>query len=127
MNPVRLVRRWVNAWLDPLLSRPADALDRILAIADAKVKPPFRRVEAAADAAPRRPFRAPEVPLRQVGLAALMCGVLFFYQRNVKEGKGGFEYIYNNLRNNDYDYPDKTRAKMLADESCRLGVYCIGK
>jgi hypothetical protein len=68
-----------------------------------------------------------DTKLRQVGLAALMCGVLFFYQRNVKEGKGGFEYIYNNLRNNDYDYPDKTRAKMLADESCRLGIYCIGK
>lgn len=71
MNPLRLVMRWLGALLDPILSRPADALDRVLAIADAKVKPPFRRVEAAPDAAPRRVFRAPEVPLRQVGLAQL--------------------------------------------------------
>lgn len=71
MNPLRLVKRWLGALLAPILSRPADALDRVLVIADAKVKPPFRRVEAAHDAAPRRPFRAPEVPMRQVGLAQL--------------------------------------------------------
>ncbi|MFO0954814.1 MAG: hypothetical protein U0835_27365, partial [Isosphaeraceae bacterium] len=65
------VRRWLTAPFDSILSRPGDPLDRVLAVADAKIKPAFRRVEAAPDAAPRHLFRAPEVPVRELGFARL--------------------------------------------------------
>ncbi len=63
--------RFLSRLLDPILSRPNGMLDRILAVTDAKVKGPFRRIEAAPDAAPRHRFLAPEVPMRELHFSSL--------------------------------------------------------
>jgi hypothetical protein len=59
-----------------------------------------------------------------VTAALLLCNV-FFYCSNITEGKGGFEFISNNIKNNVYDYPDQARAKKMADDACNAGIYCI--
>lgn len=63
--------RFLSWVLDPILSRPNDGLDRVLAITDAKIAGAFRRVEAAPDAAPRHRFRAAEVPMRELAFGRL--------------------------------------------------------
>jgi len=68
---MRWLRRALSWLLDPILSRPNGMLDRILAITDAKVTEPFRRIEAAPEAAPRHRFRAPEVPMRELHVSGL--------------------------------------------------------
>jgi len=65
-NPVRWVGRLLGRLLDPILSRPGDPLDRLLAFTDAKLEGRFRWVEASADAAPRHRFQAREVPMREM-------------------------------------------------------------
>ena len=64
-------RKLLARLLRPALSRPADMLDRILAVTDAKVRGPFRRVEASADAAPRHRFTAPLIPMRELAFQHL--------------------------------------------------------
>ncbi|MEO0600852.1 MAG: FAD-dependent oxidoreductase [Myxococcota bacterium] len=66
MNPLRLLGQFLNWLLDPILSRPGDPLDRVLAYTDAKLTGRFRQIEAAPDAPPRHRFEAPEVPLREM-------------------------------------------------------------
>lgn len=58
----------------------------------------------------------------------LSCAILylmFIYAENYNEGKNAFEAQYALLKNTDFGYPDKVRAKQVTDESCKLGIYCI--
>ena len=51
--------------------------------------------------------------------------MLSVFVQNREWGKSGFEVEYTRLINPDFVYPDKQRAKLVTEESCRLGIYCI--
>ncbi len=51
--------------------------------------------------------------------------LIYMYTINYSEGKICFEGFTNGLKFTDYGYDDKAAAKKIADESCRLGIYCI--
>jgi len=51
--------------------------------------------------------------------------LLYVYSINYPHGKMCFEAFSTNLKHDDYGYGDKEAAKKIADESCRLNIYCI--
>ena len=61
-----------------------------------------------------------------VGGAGL-CLVAINYVPNYRHGKSGFNYLNETLQKSDYYYPvqGKNDAKNIADQACRLNIYCI--
>ncbi len=51
--------------------------------------------------------------------------MLVFYNMNFRGGVKGLTFLKKTLTTTDYYYPDKKAARELADESCRLNIYCI--
>ena len=47
------------------------------------------------------------------------------YAGNFKFGKSGFERQTTRAELYDYYYPDKKRAKMIAENVCKEGIYCL--
>lgn len=53
--------------------------------------------------------------------------LLFVYQRNYRIGKNEFVNMNNTIHVEEFDYPNKERAKMITEEACKRGIYCIDK
>ncbi len=51
--------------------------------------------------------------------------VLFIYKADIDDGEKAFQYYYNSLKNIQYDYPIRDKAKAIAESSCQEQVYCI--
>jgi len=60
-------------------------------------------------------------------LAISMAIVVLSYGFNYPEGRELFTSMHNTLTTTDYFAPEATRAKSVADEACRLKIYCIGE
>ena len=70
-------------------------------------------------------FRLRSSLLLRPVLFVLTVAAIFVYRHNYEDGKGGFEWFNTTMTTTDFDYPDPVRAKKIADESCRQGIYCI--
>lgn len=62
-----------------------------------------------------------KVPL----IIAMLVILLISYNMNCRDGIRGFTSFNTSLKTLTYDFPDSATAKQIADESCRLNIYCI--
>lgn len=60
----------------------------------------------------------------QIGMMVL---TIIIYKKNADYGLGGMDWQYNCRKTREFDYPFPEKAKQIADESCQLGIYCIGE
>ncbi len=57
----------------------------------------------------------------------IVVGLFFFYNWNVKDGGYGMKAFRTELRSMNYHYPDSSRARVISEEACKEGIYCIEK